>query len=133
VTTFVDTSAFITLLDDSDERSGVASTWLHEVATDGDEPLLTHSYVVVESIAVIQRRLGPRAIQAFVDHLLPVCEIRFVDRELHERAIVAYLAGLRRGPSFVDRVSFELMRSERIDRAFAFDRDFVREGFETVP
>lgn len=133
MTTFVDTSAFITLLDDADERFEDASRWLRQVATEGDEALLTHSYVVAESIAVIQRRLGVSAIQGFIDNLLPVCEIWFVDRELHERAIVAYLAGLRRGSSFVDRVSFELMRSERIDRALAFDRDFAREGFETVP
>ena len=133
MTTFVDTSAFVTLLDDADERFERASRWLHDVATDRDEPLLTHAYVVVESIAVIQRRLGAGAIRAFVDHLLPVCEILFVGRELHERATVAHLAGLRRGTSFVDRVSFETMRSEGIERAFAFDPDFSREGFSTVP
>ncbi len=43
------------------------------------------------------------------------------------------MAAARSGVSFVDRVSFELMRRERIDAAFAFDRDFVREGFRRVP
>lgn len=36
-------------------------------------------------------------------------------------------------PAFVDRMSYELMREERIERAFAFDPDFRRKGFETVP
>lgn len=36
-------------------------------------------------------------------------------------------------PQLVHRVSFELMRAERIDRAFAFDADFARQGFATVP
>jgi predicted nucleic acid-binding protein len=40
---------------------------------------------------------------------------------------------MSRGISFVDRTSFELMRAEGIARAFAFDRDFARQGFETVP
>jgi predicted nucleic acid-binding protein len=35
--------------------------------------------------------------------------------------------------SLVDRVSFELMRREGIERALAFDDDFTEAGFETVP
>ena len=132
-TTLVDTSAFITLLDDADPRFGDAFRWLDDVVTDPTESLVTHNYVVVETIAVIQRRLGVAAVRAFVDHLLPMCAVRFVDESLHQRATAAYLAGLDRQVSFVDRVSFELMRDERIARAFAFDPDFSREGFETVP
>jgi predicted nucleic acid-binding protein len=133
VTTFVDSSAFVTLLDDADERFDAAARWLDRVAVEEDEPLLTHNYVVVESIAVIHRRMGPTAVRAFVDDLLPVCEVRFVDEELHELAIAAYLAGLNRKISFVDRMSFELMRAEGIRRAFAFDPDFPRQGFDIVP
>jgi predicted nucleic acid-binding protein len=132
-TTLVDTSAFITLLDDADPRFGDAFRWLDDVVTDRTESLVTHSYVVVETIAVIQRRFGVVAVRTFVDHLLPVCTVRFVDEPLHERATAAYLAGLDRQVSFVDRVSFELMRNEGIAQAFAFDPDFSREGFETVP
>jgi predicted nucleic acid-binding protein len=133
VTTFVDSSAFVTLLDDADERFDAAARWLDRVVVEEDEPLLTHNYVVVESIAVIHRRMGPTAVRAFVDDLLPVCEVRFVDEELHELAIAAYLAGLNRKISFVDRMSFELMRAEGIRRAFAFDPDFPRQGFDIVP
>ncbi len=133
MTTFVDTSAFITLLDDADERFDNAFRWLDEVVTDRNERLLTHNYVVVETIAVIQRRFGAPATRACFDQLLPVCEIRFIGESLHQRATAAYLAGLDRQVSFVDRVSFELMRSEGIGLAFAFDPDFAREGFETVP
>jgi predicted nucleic acid-binding protein len=131
--TFVDTSALIALLDDTDERFDRAIRWLEEAVTDRDEHLLTHNYVVTEAIAVVQRRFGADAVRALIDHLLPMCEIHFVTEPLHQRAVAAYLAGLDRRVSFVDRVSFELMRAERIPRAFAFDPDFAREGFETVP
>lgn len=36
--------------------------------------------------------------------------------------------------SFVDWVSsFQLMRDAGLDRAFAFDGDFAREGFAVIP
>lgn len=133
MTTFVDTSALIALLDGADPRFDAALRWLEEAVTERDERLVTHAYVIVEALAVAQRRLGPEAARALLHHLLPMCEVRFVDASLHERAVAAYLAGLDRRVSFVDRVSFELMRTERIPRAFAFDPDFAREGFETVP
>jgi predicted nucleic acid-binding protein len=131
--TFVDTSALIALLDDTDERFDRAIRWLDGAVTDRDEHLVTHNYVVVEAIAVAHRRFRAGAVRALIDHVLPMCEIRFVTEPVHQRAVAAYLAGLDRRVSFVDRVSFELMRTERIPRAFAFDPDFAREGFETVP
>lgn len=133
MTTFVDTSALFALLAEDDVAHDASLGWLEELSTSAEEHLLTHSYVVVESTSLIHARLGNAAVRMFLEHVLPVCEIRFVDPELHTRATGAYLAGLGRRPSFVDRVSFELMRGERIERAFAFDRDFVREGFEIVP
>jgi predicted nucleic acid-binding protein len=133
VTTFVDTSALFALLSEEDPRHDRAMAWLEAIAGDEDEQLVTHSYVVTETIALTHARLGTSAIRLLVDQVLPACQIRFVDEELHRHAIATFLAGFSRRVSFVDRTSFELMRSERIDRAFAFDPDFAREGFETVP
>ena len=133
MTTFVDTSAFYALLTAEDEFNEGAARWLDTVSTESDEHLVTHSYVVVETVSLVHRRLGAGMTRAFLEDLLPVCEIRFVDEPLHARATSAFLGGLGRRPSFVDRVSFELMRAARIRRAFAFDPDFGREGFETVP
>ena len=133
MTTFVDTSAFIALLDSSDERHAAAGSWLETVAAEENEDLLTHSYVVNETIALTHRRLGTDAARTFVNDLLPVCDVRYIDAELHARATSAFLAANRKRPSFVDRVSFELMRDEALHRAFVFDRDFVNEGFTAVP
>lgn len=133
MTTFVDTLAFYALLTEEDEHHDRAAHWLDRIAAEGDEQLVTHNYVVVESVSLVHRRLGAALTRMFLEDLLPVCAVRFVGEPLHERATSAFLAGLGRRPSFVDRVSFELMREERIRRAFAFDPDFAREGFETVP
>jgi predicted nucleic acid-binding protein len=133
MTTFVDSSAFYALIDEGDPMHERALAWLDDVATSQPEQLRTHSYVVTEAIALINARLGTAAVRMLIDDVLPACEVRFVDEDLHQRATIAYLASLNRRVSFVDRTSFELMRTERIDRAFAFDPDFRDEGFETVP
>ncbi|MBI2237244.1 MAG: PIN domain-containing protein [Actinobacteria bacterium] len=133
MTTFVDTSAFFALFVAEDEHHDRAAHWFRRVAAEGEERLVTHNYVVVESVSLVHRRLGAALTRMFLEDVLPACEVRFVQEPLHTRATSAFLAGLGRRPSFVDRVSFEMMREARIRQAFAFDPDFAREGFETVP
>jgi predicted nucleic acid-binding protein len=134
MTTFVDTSAWYALVAEDDPGHTPALAWLEAVSS-ADEPerLRTHAYVVVETIALAQARLGSAAVRMLFDDVLPVAEVRYPDAGLHERAVSAYLGGLGRRASLVDRASFEMMREERIDVAFTFDRDFRREGFATVP
>lgn len=83
---------------------------------------------MVETAALVQRRLGAAAVRTLFDAFIPALSIAYVDDELHGRAVAAFLAGLRRQVSFVDWVSFQLMRDAGLDRAFAFDADYVREG-----
>jgi predicted nucleic acid-binding protein len=90
--------------------------------------LVSHNYAVVEATALVQRRLGHDAVRDLHTRLLRPVEIVWVDRETHELAVSAYLAGPR--VSLVDRVTFEVMRRLGISVAFAFDRDFAREGFD---
>lgn len=99
----------------------------------GGAPLITHSYVVVESVAIAQRRLGLEAVAALRDGLLSIVRQVWVDRALHDEALAATLAAGRRDVSLVDRVSFELMRRRGLRRAFAFDEHFAEQGFELVP
>lgn len=130
MTTFVDTSALCALLD-RDHRN-------HRAAARGspsllEEGLLTHSYVAVETSALVHRRLGPAATRALLADLLSPMELASVDADLHRAAVSAFLAAVRRRVSLVDWVSFEMMRRSGIDRAFAFDADFEAQGFPTVP
>jgi len=131
--TFVDTSALYALLDEDDENHASAGAWLLTAGPDETDILVTHSYIVVEAAALVQRRLGAAAVRTLFDAFLPALSVVFVDEVLHRRAVAAYLASLRRHVSFVDWVSFQLMRDSGLDRAFAFDRDFKHEGFDIVP
>lgn len=129
--TFVDTSALYALLDEDDQHHQAAAAWF--ATADTGEALVSHSYVVVEAAALVQRRLGAAAVRTLFDAFIPAIAVGHVDEALHDRAVAASLAGLRRHVSFVDWVSFQLMRDAGLDRAFAFDGDFAREGFAVVP
>ena len=128
----VDTAAFYALVDDRDPNHARATTTLGHIQS-ADEPLLTHEYVVVESTALVQRRLGLGPLRRFVDDLLPLVEVARVDEGLHAEAREALLAAGRRSVSLVDWTSFLVMRRHGVRRAFTFDPDFGAEGFEVLP
>jgi predicted nucleic acid-binding protein len=132
VTEFVDTSAFFALLDDDDAHRERARTHLRDVIETGAD-LLTHEYVVVETTALVQRRLGLEVLRRFVDDRLPLVEIAWVDEALHGEAREALLAAGRRNVSLVDWTSFLVMRRLGVRQAFSFDPDFGVEGFEVLP
>jgi hypothetical protein len=76
---------------------------------------------------------GLGALRRFVDDLLPLVEIAWVDEDLHREAREALLAAGRRTVSLADWTSFLVMRRHGVRRAFTFDPDFGAEGFEVVP
>ena len=95
--------------------------------------LLTHNYVVLETTALVQRRLGPAAVRELHEDLLAPVALVSVDEATHRAAVTSLLAAARRKVSLVDWVTVEVMRRSAIDRVLAFDRDFGALGFEVVP
>jgi predicted nucleic acid-binding protein len=130
--TFVDSSAFYAYLDARDGNHQLARSTLTQLIETRDD-LVTNNYVVVESSALIQRRLGAQAVLVFLDDIVPVVRISWIDESMHRLATAAMLASLNRGVSLVDHASFVTMRRLGIQRAFAFDADFGSQGFELIP
>ena len=132
MTTFLDTSAILALFDADDPRHlEVDSVWKKVVLS--DEPLLTSNYILVETLALVQRRLGMDAVQAVQRDIVPLLEIEWLTEEIHEDAMVAFLKASRRRLSFVDCSSFEVMRKRGITRVLAVDGHFDEHGFEQIP
>lgn len=127
---FVDSSALYARLDDNDQNHSAAVTAFGELPR---SEFVTHSYVVIETVALAQHRLGLRAVRELDEELLPLLTIHWVDERLHGLGMAALLAAGRRQLSLVDHVSFIVMREQGIDTAFAFDADFDQQGFTTVP
>lgn len=127
---FCDTSGLLALLDADEARHPEAVRILEGLAAD-QASLVTHNYVLVETIALVDRRLGRASLARLLDGLLPVIEVVWVDRSRHDAALAAHRASSGRS-SLVDQVSFALMRDLALEHAFAFDDDFSAEGFRPL-
>ena len=128
---FVDTSFFIALLDDGDDMHVDAVVHWRRAAEERLS-VLTSNYVVVESCAVLQRRLGVSAVRRLVCQLLDPVGVEWVTREDHERAVEALLGADRRQLSIVDCASFAMMRRLKVREFLAFDQHFAEQGFSPV-
>ncbi len=131
MTTFVDTSALYAAIDRSDAMHPVVAPAFRELLD--REWLVTSSYVVVETAAIVQSRLGMPAARDLHERLLPALDVAWVDEDVHRSAVAALLAAERRDVSLVDYVSFEIMRRRSIWRALAVDPHFTEAGFDVVP
>src|SRR5437868_4750966 len=95
--------------------------------------LICSSYVMVETFALVQSRLGMDAVRVLAADVLPLLRVVWVDADLHSAALTALLTAGRRQLSLVDCASFETMRRLNVRRAFTFDDHFAEQGFEVVP
>lgn len=125
---FLDTSAIYAWADAADPNHEIAVSRLQAILDSGEE-LLTHNYVLVESIALLQARLGVAASTKLGKDSAAFL-IEWIDEELHALGIRELTRSKKRHVSFVDHVSFLVMKRRRIMTAFAFDPDFVSAGFE---
>ncbi|OGV73264.1 MAG: twitching motility protein PilT [Lentisphaerae bacterium RIFOXYB12_FULL_65_16] len=129
---FVDTSAVYALLD-ADDVNHLPAKGEWRVLLERDETLATTNYVLVETLALLQHRLGLVAVRTFQDDILPLLTVEWVDPAMHSAGTSALLAAQRRGLSLVDCVSFESMRRLGVRDVFAFDTHFGEQGFLVRP
>ena len=128
----MDTSAILAFLDADEKRHAKAVKAWNELL-DGEATLFCTNYVLVETFALVQNRLGLEAVRALAEVVVPLLEVQWVDEEVHRAAVSALLAASRRGLSLVDASSFEVMRRLGLSRAFALDAHFTEQGFEVTP
>ncbi len=132
VAVFVDTAGIYAVLDRSDVfHRRAADYW--RGAIEQRSLLATHNYVLVETVALAQRRLGAAAVRALQDDLFPLIEVDWVDGDQHRGAMTALVAAARPDISLADWVSFETMRRRGLRQAFTFDEHFREQGFALVP
>lgn len=123
---FIDTSAILALMVGSD-RAHRSAVKAFEKLRSRQAELVTTSYVLVETYALLDRRLGREAVLDFRESFAPLVRVIWVDGGLHEQGLDR-LVKSSHSLSLVDAVSFEAIREHRILEAFAFDRHFEREG-----
>ncbi len=125
---FIDTSAFYALLD-RDDANHSRSKKIWSGLLNSDCTLVTSNYVLVETFALAQHRLGIEAVRGVQEEIVPLLNIEWIKDETHNAGIGALLTASKRKLSFVDCVSFEIMRALGLKDAFAFDPHFSEQGF----
>jgi predicted nucleic acid-binding protein len=132
VSVFVDTSAFYAVMVRTEEGHDRALKAFQKLV-EGGRALSTTSYVLLETAALLQHRLGLAPVHDFDSHILPLLTVHWVAAELHKRGMKRLARENRRKLSLVDCVSFELMASEGLRDVFALDGHFADAGFRLIP
>ena len=129
---FLDTSGLIAVLD-SDDRFHQSACKIWEYWNTNGITLRTSNYVVLESNALVQRRLGMKVLHVLHEYLLAPVDITWVSQDLHHIAMITLWAANRRQLSLVDCTSFEMMRELGLRNVFTFDHHFAEQGFTCCP
>lgn len=132
MTIFADTSGLYAVFDRDDANHARAkdawTKWLRD-----ETPIVTNNYVLLETTALLQHRIGIAAVRALQQDVVPLLRVTWISEEHHRAAAEMLLAAGRRKVSLVDCASFQTMRLLGARTAFCFDAHFREQGFETAP
>jgi predicted nucleic acid-binding protein len=130
---FIDTGAFLAryLRNDQHHRSAVV-VW--EKLASIRENCVTSNFVLDETFTLLGRRAGydfalKRAKNIYASRALTICR---PDREDETKALRFFGKYADQHVSFTDCISIVLMKREKINRIFSFDRHFEFAGFHLV-
>lgn len=125
---YVDTSAFLAVLNPNDQFHPEAARIWRELITNEITPVCSN-YVIVETIALVQSRMGIAAVDAFVNSIQPSLQVEWVSESEHASGVHLLRTLNRRRLSLVDCVSFIQMQRLGIQQVFAFDPHYSEQGF----
>ena len=129
---FLDTSGLYAVFDRDDANHPRAKeAWV--ALLEENAVLLTNNYVLLETAALLQHRLGMAAVRSLHEDVTPLLQIDWITEEQHRAGLEAVLAAGRKRLSLVDCVSFQTMRARGIRTAFCFDAHFREQGFTIKP
>jgi predicted nucleic acid-binding protein len=129
---FVDSSAYLALLDASDEHHDSAKRILAHLTEERFRQFVTNA-VMMEAHALILSALGMADATAFLRALdrsnTSIIRVRASDEQRAKQIIFQYQD---KDFSVVDAISLPVRERLRIGRAFTFDRHFAQFGFHQV-
>lgn len=126
----VDTAFWVALLVPRDEHHAEAT----RIWSEDQGLLLCSNHIVGETWTFLRRRAGHRVAVSFLDALerSPRVAVVHVPPDVEDEAWRWLRRHDEREYSFVDAVSFEVMRRRRLREALTFDGDFAAAGYIEV-
>jgi predicted nucleic acid-binding protein len=131
---FVDSSAWIALADKDDSHHKQAASNYPPILKN-HKTLITSNLVVAETYIVLLKGLGHKAASEFLEGIKASPRILkiFSNENIEAEAEGILVKYVDQEFSYVDAVSFVIMKRQKIRRAFCFDKHFVTAGFMNVP
>lgn len=132
---FVDTGAFIALIDADDENHKAAAAFYGNSKEKGAR-FVTTNLVVCETMNYLRARISHDVAVLFRENLKKsgFLEIITVTASIEDAAFAIFKRYADKDFSFTDCTSFSIMRSLKLKTAFAFDKHFERfEGMSRLP
>jgi uncharacterized protein len=127
-----DTSGFFALMDERDAAHSKAVKWLQ--AQQARVRPVTTEWIVGETCTLLTARKRPHLVGRFLDYLEQSAALLLVNPD--EMLLGASKAFIRRqaghGYSFVDCLSFCLMKERKISLALTTDDHFLKAGFSIL-
>ena len=129
---FVDSSAYLALLDRQDDNHPQAVAIVRRLAAERFRQFTTN-VLVVETHGLLLSRMGLRQATQFLREMeqtsTVIVRAREADEVLAKQIIYRYQD---KDFSLADAISFVVMQRLRIARAFTFDRHFTQYGYQVV-
>lgn len=128
----LDASAPVARTDaDDPAQQSVSGAWATILAEPGFAVLTT--LTLLETPAVLPRRLGMDAVAVFCERHLPLIDLHTVETPVLLTAADTWLAARRHDLSPADVASVAAIEREGLTRAFTLAPRFAEQGFECIP
>lgn len=132
---FIDTGAFIALIDLDDENHKAAKTFYNN-ATEKGTRFVTTNFVVCETMNYLRARVSHNVSTIFKENLKKsgLIEITNISPHIEDTAFAIFKQDADKDFSFTDCTSFSIMKSLKLTKAFAFDKHFEQyNNFSRLP
>lgn len=134
---FVDTSAFLAIVNEKDNNHISAKTFLEGIKNGKVrvKKIITSDYIIDETLTRIRYSVGHKEAVKWGKDILAsrVVEKMEVGKEIFELAWEIFETYEDKKLSFTDCTSFALMKKRDIEKVFSFDKDFENMGFSLMP
>lgn len=130
---FVDTSAFVAVVDHADQFHRSAKTFID--ALPEHTQLITSNYVLDEMVTRLRMTAGVEIAIRAVERVWGDDRYRVhtIDRAIEEEALKRLRKYAEHRLSFTDCTTAVLLEQLEMDRIFAFDEDFRKLGYHLLP
>lgn len=131
---FVDTSAWIALVDKDDSHHKEAASSYPSLLKN-HRNLITSNFVIAETYIIILNELSHKLAIDFLEKLKASPRILkiYSNEDIEAEAEPILVKYSDQDFSYTEAVSFVIMKRQKIRKAFSFDKHFVIAGFVNIP